>query len=59
MAIFVSSIPNLANDVFAMIKQLKFNPHMYKIITNKRPRYNIRLSKNVDDFIRLTQIDKR
>jgi DNA-binding transcriptional regulator WhiA len=59
MAIFVSSIPNLANDVFAMMKQLKFNPHMYMIMTTKRPRYNIRLSKNVDDFIRLTQIDKR
>jgi len=58
MIIFVTSIPGLATDAFEMIKNLSFNPHIYKITTTKRHRFNIRLSKNVSGFIKLINIQK-
>jgi DNA-binding transcriptional regulator WhiA len=52
MVNFVSIIPRLARDVFSMTRQLGFTTHMYAIRGAKNTRYNIRISKNVAEFIR-------
>lgn len=65
MVIFTTIMPNLAEDVYGMMKSLNFNPRIYKIKPkknkynyNQQVRYNIRLSKDVDKFIKLIKIDK-
>ena len=58
MVILVTCIPNLATDAIEMINNLGFKPHIYKITTTKRFRFNIRLSKNVDEFIKLIGVQK-
>lgn len=55
---FVTIIPDLANDVIEILKKLKFNPKIYKINTTKATRYNIRISKNVDLFLKTIDFKK-
>lgn len=66
MVIFTTVIPDLAKDVYEMIKSLNFNPRIYKIKPkkdkynyNQQTRYNIRLSKNVNEFLKVVDINKR
>jgi len=51
MVNFVTIIPSLAADVMQILKKLEFTPKIYKINTPTVPRYNIRISKNVNLFI--------
>ncbi|MBI1957054.1 MAG: LAGLIDADG family homing endonuclease [Candidatus Niyogibacteria bacterium] len=55
---FVTIIPALAKDMMDGIQKLGFYAHGYKVNTAKNPRYNIRLSKNVQNFIRLIDLKK-
>lgn len=55
---FVTIIPNLAKDVLEILKKLKLNPKIYKINTIKNTRYNIRISKNVDVFLKTISLKK-
>ena len=55
---FVTIIPALAEDVNKMILNLGYKVKMYKICSNKKPRYNIRLSNRVDEFIKLIDFFK-
>lgn len=64
MTMFVTVIPDLAKDVASMIESIDFISHTYKINPKrggdqKLPRYNIRVSKNVQQFIKEVGIDKR
>jgi len=61
MANFVTIIPELACDVIQMIKDIGFKPKKYKIETKsetRKTRYNIRVSKNVDLFIKTIKLRK-
>ena len=49
---FVTIIPNLAKDVSFMMGFLGYSPKTYFINTKTQTRYNIRLSKNVKEFIK-------
>lgn len=56
MVNFTSAGKRLANDVFLMINELGYYPHLQKIYQNKMyMRYTVRLSKGVMRFI--TEID--
>jgi hypothetical protein len=64
MVNFVTIIPELANDVLNMIETLGFKPHVYRFTPQRlepkiRVRYTIRLSKQVEDFVRTLQLEKR
>ena len=52
MAIFVTIIPSLAKDVRMMIKSINYTSHTYKIKTKNKTRYNIRVSKQVESFVK-------
>lgn len=57
---FVSGGEKLAQDVYAMINSLGFNPKIYKIQNdNARQKYTIRLAKNVEYFIKKLNISKK
>lgn len=61
MANFVTIIPELACDVVQMIKDLGFQPKKYTIKSKtetRQTRYNIRISKDVDDFIKAIKLEK-
>ncbi len=61
MANFVTIIPELACDVVQMIKDLGFRPRKYTIKSKtetRQIRYNIRISKDVDLFIRTIKLQK-
>ncbi len=58
MVNFVSMIPNLARDVMKMLESLSIPAHLYKIKTKGKIRYNIRISKNTDIFIKLIKLVK-
>ena len=58
MVNFVTIIPSLAADVMQMLKKLEFTPKIYKINTPTVPRYNIRISKNVNLFLEKTNFKK-
>jgi DNA-binding transcriptional regulator WhiA len=57
---FTTIIKDLADDVMNGIIFLGFTPRLYVIkeAHAKHTRYTIRISKNVEDFILLTNIDK-
>jgi hypothetical protein len=59
MVNFVSIIPQLAGDVLEMIEMLGFKPHMYKFNMGGKIKHTIRLSKNVQEFIRTIDLVKR
>ena len=58
MVNFVTIIPGLANDVIEIIKKIGFSAHIYKIATITKTRYNIRLSKNIDNFLKIINFIK-
>jgi len=66
MMIFTTIIPKLAKDFFEIIDSLGFKAHLYKIKQRPNKKYNfkkqltyhIRLSKNVDDFLKLVKPEK-
>ena len=54
MVNFVTIIPDLAHDVMSIISDLGFRAHLYDMQPkgfNCKRRYNIRVSKNVENFI--------
>jgi DNA-binding transcriptional regulator WhiA len=58
MAMFVTIIPTLAQNIYDAISSLNFQPRMYKIKTNKNILYHIRISKNVSKFLNLIKPEK-
>jgi hypothetical protein len=53
MVSFTSAGKQLASDVLFMMEALGYHPHMQKIYQDKTYiRYNVRLSKNVEVFIK-------
>jgi len=61
MSGFVTIIPELACDVIQMIKDIGFQPRKYTIKANtetRKTRYNIRISKDVDNFIKTIKLKK-
>jgi len=58
MANFVSIIPDLACDVIDMIKDIGFHPRKYILKTKTKTRYNIRISKDVNSFIKTINLQK-
>ncbi len=58
MVNFTTIIERLALDVMSMIKNLGFKAHVYKISTTKTPKYIIRVSHRVEDFISLLKLIK-
>ncbi len=60
--IFTSIIKPLAQDVFDMFISLGFSPKIYEIKpafeSSSKTRYNVRLTKNVQQFIELTGLVK-
>ena len=60
MVMFVTIIPELAKDVMEMVIGLGFKPHCYKILQKlpQKTRYNIRISKNTEDFIKTINLTK-
>jgi len=58
MVNFVTIIPTLADDVMRIIKTIGFNAKIYKIKSLHKDRYNIRLSKDVDCFLKVVEFIK-
>lgn len=58
MVMFVTIIKRLADDVMHIISSLDFHPRAYGISTRTRRRYNIRLSQDVDAFIKRVRFYK-
>ncbi len=58
MVNFVTIIPGLAENVIKMIKNLGFNANIYKINSRHSTRYNIRLAKDVNNFIQIINFVK-
>lgn len=58
MVNFVSIIPTLANDVVNIITKLGFKANIYKIKTKTKDRYNIRISKDTERFIKIIKLQK-
>ena len=58
MVNFVTIIPELACDVISMIKDIGFQPRKYTIETKTKTRYNVRISKDVDSFIKTIKLKK-
>lgn len=51
MVNFVSYIPELANDVLALIRNLGYKPNLQKRIENNKIKYTIRISRGSEKFI--------
>ncbi|MDP2741723.1 MAG: LAGLIDADG family homing endonuclease [bacterium] len=66
MMMFSTVIPKLANDFYEMVSSFGFKPRIYKIKRgknikykfNQQPIYRIRLSKNVNNFLKLVKPKK-
>lgn len=59
MANFVTLIPTVAKDVFAMIEKIGFQPNIQKLKTvNGKIKYTIRISKNTEKFIKKLGLNK-
>lgn len=60
MSMFVTIIPELAEDTWEMITLLGFTAHIYQIKQPKpqQTRYNIRISKNTEQFIKTVGVAK-
>lgn len=59
MVNFVTIIPSLSRDVFAMISSLGFRPNLQiHDPENGEKKYTIRVSKNADEFIKMVDIKK-
>ncbi|PKM88748.1 hypothetical protein CVU83_01160 [Candidatus Falkowbacteria bacterium HGW-Falkowbacteria-2] len=55
---FVTVIPTLAQNVTKMITKLGYSSNVYRITTTPRPRFTIRIAKDVDSFIEKIQLSK-
>lgn len=55
---FVTVIPALAQNVSKMIKKLGYCSKTYRITTTPRPRFTIRITKDIDSFIDKIQFYK-
>jgi len=60
MVIFSTIISGLANEVHDIIKSLGFGPKLYSIKQkpNDKLKYQVRLSKNVQNFLDIVKPDK-
>jgi len=58
MTNFVTIIPTLAKDAMSLVEKIGFGAKIYKISTTPKPRYNIRVSRNVDKFIKAVGFKK-
>lgn len=58
MVNFVSAISVLAENVVEIIKKIGFKVNIYKLKSKTKDRYNVRVSKNVDDFIKIIDFAK-
>lgn len=58
MVNFVTIMPGLAKDVLEMISSLGFEAHIYQFQQPKSVNFTIRLSREVDQFIKLTGLEK-
>ena|SRR3989344_4025049 len=66
MVIFKSIIPNLTQDFYTMMTDLGFKPHLYTIQPkkttiyqfNQQTAYQVRLSKDVFEFLELVKPEK-
>lgn len=55
---FVTVIPTLAQNVSQMIKKIGYSSRTYRIITTPRPRFTIRVTKDIESFIDKIQFSK-
>lgn len=58
MVNFITTLPQLAQDVLAMVRKLGFQPHLYIFSGKHKKKYTIRLSRNVPAFIKLLGLKK-
>ncbi len=58
MVNFVTVIPTLAKDVMEIINKIDFEARIYKIKSPHQDRYNIRIAKNVECFLKATKLIK-
>ena len=66
MVIFKSIIPSLANGFYNLVIDLGFKPHLYTVKPkktdlyqfNQQTAYQVRLSKNVSEFLALVKPEK-
>lgn len=58
MVNIVTIIPSLADDILEMIRKIGFTAKKYKIKSKVNDRYNIRLSKDVENFLSLVRPEK-
>lgn len=56
---FTTIIPILSKDLMKMINNLGFTAHLYKIPTKHKTRYNIRISRDVEKFIKTIKFNKQ
>jgi hypothetical protein len=59
MVMFKSASASLAEDVDSMIRSLGFEPHTYRIQRNPRPIFQVRLSRDVAEFLTVVRPCKR
>ncbi|MEI7512995.1 MAG: LAGLIDADG family homing endonuclease [bacterium] len=55
---FVSHIPSLARKIYEMIEFLGYNPHKQIIEKTKNNKYTIRVSKDINNFIKTIKLTK-
>lgn len=56
---FTNVIKQLSNDVYFMIQELGYQPHIYTSMQKSgNNKYTVRLSKHVDDFVKEIDISK-
>jgi len=58
MVHFTNKTKQLSSDVCSIMEGLGFTPHIYQVKERGSYRYNVRLSKNVDRFIKLINLKK-
>lgn len=58
MVNFVTIIPLLAKDVSQMIAGLGFKANTYKLNSKTKTRYNVRISRNIEEFLNITKFVK-
>ncbi len=62
MVAFTNIVKELAVDVYQMMEWFGFNPHIYHFMPrskfNSQRRFQVRLSKNVQEFLNIVQLVK-
>jgi len=59
MVNFVTIIKSLADDVVEMINNIGFTAKTYKLKYGLKNKYTIRISKNTDEFLKITKLVKK